>query len=129
MIAEVIGTVAHGKRIGRTLGFPTANVVPDFPEALPQDGVYVALMRADGMDGEWLALVSQGFHPTLPEGGHTVEAYALGFDGNLYGRRVSLRYMKYLRGELFFPSVDAMVRQMELDRAEALAWQAEQETR
>lgn len=126
MIAEVTGTVAHGKRIGRTLGFPTANVVPDDPAALPPDGIYVALMRADGAPGEWLAVVSQGWHPTLPEGGHTVEAFALGFDGDLYGMRVSLRYMRFLREELRFPSVEALVRQIEKDREDALRWQAEQ---
>ena len=126
MIAEITGIVGQGKHIGRTLGFPTANVVPDDLSLLPPDGIYAALMRAEGIPGEWLAVVSQGMHPTLPEGGHTVEAYAVGFDGDLYGRRVSLRYMKFLRGEMLFPSADALARQIARDRDDALRWQAEQ---
>jgi riboflavin kinase/FMN adenylyltransferase len=109
------GEVVHGDRRGRELGYPTANIVPDPAYVTPGHGVYAA--RATSADGEtYAAAVSIGVRPTFVTGrGELVEAYLLDFDGDLYGSRLELAFLKRLRGEKRFESVDALVDQMALD--------------
>jgi riboflavin kinase/FMN adenylyltransferase len=106
------GEVVQGDRRGRTLGFPTANLVPDEALVCPGHGVYVA--RADGR----CACVSIGVRPTFGTGrGLLVEAFVLDFDGDLYGSTIRLEFLRRLRGERRFESVDALVAQMHRDVA------------
>jgi riboflavin kinase/FMN adenylyltransferase len=109
------GEVVHGDRRGRELGYPTANIVPDPAYVTPGHGVYAA--RATTADGEtYAAAVSIGVRPTFVTGrGELVEAYLLDFDGDLYGSGLELAFLKRLRGEKRFESVDALVDQMALD--------------
>ena len=109
------GEVVHGDRRGRELGYPTANIVPDPAYVTPGHGVYAA--RATSADGEtYAAAVSIGVRPTFVTGrGELVEAYLLDFDGDLYGSRLQLAFLKRLRGEKRFESVDGLVDQMALD--------------
>jgi riboflavin kinase/FMN adenylyltransferase len=109
------GEVTHGDRRGRELGYPTANIVPDPAYVTPGHGVYAA--RATTADGEtYAAAVSIGVRPTFVTGrGELVEAYLLDFDGDLYGSRLELAFLKRLRGEKRFESVGALVDQMALD--------------
>ncbi len=116
---KLTGTVAGGKRIGRRLGFPTANVEPDRPCALPENGVYVARISIPGEERPLLCVVSQGMHPTLPEGKATIEAFILDFDRDIYGQAVELEYLRYLRPEFKFETLDALVAQMKRDVEEA----------
>ena len=88
---EMRGIVAHGDKRGRTLGFPTANLVPDPALAVPDHGIYACRATVPGM-GEWTAAVSIGVRPTFVTGrGLLVEAFLLDFDGDLYGRELRLR--------------------------------------
>ena len=105
---QITGVVAAGKRIGRTLGFPTANILPDEGCALPsQNGVYAALLTL--ADGRALPCVlNKGRHPTLPEGAATVEAFVLDFTGDLYGQRVRVDFLAFLRPETRFPDKEAL---------------------
>jgi riboflavin kinase/FMN adenylyltransferase len=109
------GEVVQGDRRGRELGYPTANIVPDPAYVTPGHGVYAA--RATSADGEtYAAAVSIGVRPTFVTGrGELVEAYLLDFDGDLYDSRLELAFLKRLRGEKRFESVDALVDQMALD--------------
>ncbi len=107
------GRVVPGKHIGRTMGFPTANVTPPPGKALPAFGVYACRMEAEGRT--YPALVNVGRHPTLPEGGVTVEAYALNAQLSLYGKKVRLTFMRYLRPERRFESVEALREQIARD--------------
>lgn len=107
------GRVAGGKRIGRTMGFPTANVTPPRNKALPAFGVYACDMETGGQT--YPAVVNVGCHPTLPEGGVTVEAYALNEQLSLYGKKVRLTFQRYLRPERRFESVDALREQIARD--------------
>jgi riboflavin kinase/FMN adenylyltransferase len=115
---QLRGPVAHGDKRGRTLGFPTANLVPDPALVYPGHGVY-ACRAAVELDGEWQwwpAATNVGVRPTFVTGrGLLVEAYLLGFDGDLYGRELRLTFLSRLRGELRFDSVDALVEQMSRD--------------
>lgn len=115
-IAVVIGRVMPGKKVGRTLGVPTANLPypPDVKRA--PNGVYVATVRfleEDRPDEE--AVLSQGFHPTLPEGEPTVEVFLLNFREDLYGKLIEVRFLHFIRPELKFDSKEAMRVRMEED--------------
>jgi riboflavin kinase / FMN adenylyltransferase len=115
---QLRGTVAHGDKRGRTLGFPTANLVPDPALIYPGHGVYAcrAAVELDGAWQWWPAATNVGVRPTFVTGrGLLVEAFLLGFDGDLYGRELRLVFLSRLRGELRFDSVDELVEQMERD--------------
>ncbi len=111
------GRVAAGKHIGRTMGFPTANVTPPKGKALPAFGVYACRLEAEGRT--YPAVVNVGRHPTLPEGGVTVEAYVLDAQLSLYGKKVRLTFMTYLRPERRFESVEALRTQIARDTRDA----------
>jgi riboflavin kinase / FMN adenylyltransferase len=115
---QLRGHVAHGDKRGRTLGFPTANLVPDPALVYPGHGVY-ACRAAVEIDGEWRwwpAATNVGVRPTFVTGrGLLVEAFLLGFEGDLYGRELRLAFLDRLRGELRFESVDELIAQMERD--------------
>ncbi len=111
------GEVVEGDRRGRDLGFPTANLVPDEALVCPGHGVYVA--RADGA----CAAVNVGVRPTFGTGRAVlVEAYLLDQDVDLYGKTLKLDFLKRLRGERRFESVDALVAQMRRDVEQTRAY-------
>jgi riboflavin kinase/FMN adenylyltransferase len=104
------GEVVHGDHQGRTLGFPTANLVPDQLLACPGHGVYACRV------GSRAAAVSVGVRPTFQTGrGVLVEAYLLDFQGDLYGHEMTVEFLARLRGERRFGSVEALVEQMNAD--------------
>jgi len=117
----VTGPVAEGDKRGRTLGFPTANLVPQDGYVVPGHGVYAC--RAKTEDGTtYTAATNVGVRPMFVTGrGELIEAYLAGFDGDLYGRPLRLEFLKRLRGEKRFASVDALVEQMALDVRDAKA--------
>ena len=112
------GEVVHGDQVGRNLGFPTANIVPDEALVCPGHGVYAA--HADGA----AAAVSVGVKPTFGTGRAVlVEAYLLDRDEDLYGRTLTIDFLSRLRGEKRFDSVEALIEQMHDDvlRTRAIA--------
>jgi riboflavin kinase/FMN adenylyltransferase len=111
----VQGEVVHGDKRGRELGFPTANLVPRTGHVTPGHGVY-ACRTGDGQ----IAAVNVGVRPMFTTGrGELIEAYLLDFDGDLYGTELRLEFLKRLRGEKRFASVDALVEQMHRDVEQA----------
>jgi riboflavin kinase / FMN adenylyltransferase len=107
---QLRGEVVHGDERGRELGFPTANLIPAEALVCPGHGVYACL--ADGH----AAAVSIGVRPTFQTGrGELIEAHLLDFDGDLYGQELGLRFLRRLRGERRFDSVQALVEQMRRD--------------
>ena len=115
------GVVAHGDERGRELGYPTANLVPDPLYVTPAHGVYAARVRTE--TGDVLpAAVSIGVRPTFVTGrGELIEAYLLDFSADLYDSRLEIAFLKRLRGEKRFDSVDALIAQMALDVEDARA--------
>src|SRR3954465_16030739 len=110
------GEVVHGDKRGRDLGYPTANLIPPEGFVVPGHGVYAAC--ADGHP----AAVNGGVRPQFQPGrGELIEAYLLDFDGDLYGKRLPIQFLKRLRGERRFPSVEALVEQMSHDVEEVRA--------
>jgi riboflavin kinase/FMN adenylyltransferase len=111
------GTVAHGDKRGRTLGFPTANLVPDPRLVVPDHGIYACRAFVDGQT--LIAAVNVGVRPTFKTGrGLLVEAFLLDFDADIYGRELRLDFLERLRGERRFDSVEALVEQMGQDVVE-----------
>ena len=123
MDALFSGIVEQGKHLGRRLGFPTANIRLDDPEAsLPANGVYAAAIWLDGERAAWPCMLNQGMHPTVPDGKPTIEANLLGYDGDLYGRRVRVEYLHFLRPERRFDDLNALREQLARDRRAVQAW-------
>jgi riboflavin kinase / FMN adenylyltransferase len=111
---QVRGTVAHGDKRGRTLGYPTANLIPDPRLVVPDHGVYACHAFAGGE--RHVAAVNVGVRPTFKTGrGLLVEAFLVDFEGDLYGEQLRLDFLDRLRGERRFDSVDALVEQMGRD--------------
>ena len=116
---QLTGPVGDGKHLGRTMGFPTANVQVPPDKALPAFGVYTCFLEAEAE--VYPAVVNIGRHPTLPEGGVTVEANALTGHPALYGKTVRLSLLDFLRPERRFDSVEALQGQIQEDAARARA--------
>ena len=110
---SISGTVVTGEKLGRELGFPTANVEVGPHMAVPGNGIYATLAYVDGE--QHMAATSIGTRPTFDGRGRTIEAFLLGFDKNLYNRQLRLEFVQRLRDELKFESVDDLLKQMELD--------------
>ncbi len=113
------GAIAHGAKLGRTLGYPTANMALG-EDGLLAHGIYaVRLRRADGTLHDGVA--SYGRRPTFDNGAALFETFLFDFSGDLYGEAASVSLFAYLRGEERFDGVEALVRQMDRDSEEARA--------
>ncbi len=115
---EVRGTVEHGDKRARELGFRTANVAVPEQMLLPADGVYAGWYeREDGSVHP--AAISLGTRPTFyaEDGKLLLEAYLLDFEGDLYGERGKIRFAEYLRGQVAYTGVEPLIAQLHLDVA------------
>ncbi len=109
------GRVVKGAGRGRTLGIPTANLLVPEGMAVPGDGIYAAWAHVP--DGPRMAAASIGTRPTFGETERSIEAFVLDFDGDLYGRNVRLEFVERLRDEERYDSIDALLKQIDLDVA------------
>lgn len=119
---RLTGTVVRGDQRGRTIGFPTANIQPaEAHKLVPRVGVYAVHARLPS--GEWVeGMMNVGRRPTFEtDGATTLEAHLFGFEGDLYGRRLSVDVVSRLRDERPFDGPDALVAQLRRDRAAALS--------
>ncbi len=111
---EVQGFVIHGQKLGRTLGFPTANIARSFDQIMPSDGVYASWFFVNGKQFKCAAAI--GTRPAVGGTERTIEAYLLDYPGeSLYGQHIRLRLEKYLRPEANFPSIEDLKKQMSKD--------------
>jgi riboflavin kinase / FMN adenylyltransferase len=115
------GEVTEGDKRGRTLGFPTANLLPRDGYVVPGHGVYAC--RATTADGVvHVAATNVGVRPMFVTGrGELIEAFLVDFQGDIYGTELRVEFLKRLRGEKRFESVDALIEQMGRDVEEARA--------
>lgn len=118
---SVAGEVVGGNRLGRTIGFPTANVDASAAAALAP-GAYAVDVEIDG-DGSLLrGMANIGRRPTLGSCGELrLEVNIFGFEGSLYGHRLRVEFLERLRGECTFASLEELARQLDLDRRAAAA--------
>ena len=114
------GTVGHGEKRGRALGFPTANLVHPEERLLPVNGVYIAQAWLGSY--VYMALVNVGTRPTFNHHPITIEAYLLNFSGDIYGAELRLEFLHRLRPEMKFATADALVAQMREDETKTRLW-------
>ena len=110
------GTIVEGRRRGRELGFPTANL-ETHNELLPPNGVYATIMTIDGVVHGGVTNI--GVRPTFGETTPTIETHVLDYSGNLYGQSVRLAFVQRLRDERRFEDVDALRAQIDADKRRA----------
>jgi riboflavin kinase/FMN adenylyltransferase len=128
---EVKGEVVHGQARGRLLGFPTANVLPDQPYVIPRAGVYAVhadvLTPTGASEQRCKGVINVGFRPTFdaPGGDIKLEAHLFDYQGDLYGRQLSLTFHAFLRPEKKFASIEELTLQITQDAADARALLAE----
>ncbi len=115
----VSGVVVHGNHLGRTLGFPTANLeLPADQPFLPATGVYAVKAEVNGQ--VYNGMLNAGFRPTFEGKKLTVEVNLFGFSGDLYGETMNVRFFDRLRPEKKFENIGLLVQQLHLDQAEAM---------
>src|SRR5436190_9508145 len=112
----VDGTIVEGRRRGRELGFPTANLETQ-NELVPPNGVYATIMTIDGVVHGGVTNI--GMRPTFGETTPTIETHVLDYSGNLYGHAVRLAFVQRLRDERRFEDVDALRAQIDADKRRA----------
>lgn len=111
---SIPGKVADGRHIGRTIGFPTANLYPDPDMAMPAFGVYITRTL---VDGRWHdSVTSIGLAPTIrKEAEFSIETHLLDFREDLYGKPIEVAFLSRIRGERKFAGIEPLVRQIEAD--------------
>ncbi len=120
------GTVEHGKHLGHTLGYPTVNLRLMPGKVAPKSGIYAARVRFPDGDTvrELPGVCNIGSRPTVNDnaGDVTVETYIIGCTADLYGAQITVSLHSYLRGEIRFPSLDALSKQIGHDAEETVRY-------
>lgn len=113
---SIHGRVGHGRNIGHTIGFPTANLLPFLPDQqLPAPGVYAGVAEIQG-GRLFPAMINIGTNPTVSGDGRLkIEAHLIGYEGDLYGSILSLAFTRRIRDERKFPSLEALKAQIQTD--------------
>lgn len=113
------GRVIEGDKRGRTLGFPTANLAIAERRLVPADGIYAVRVKIG--DRWYGGAANIGIRPTFDKGQRLVEVYVLDFEDDLYDQVIEVQFIKHLRAEMKFESVDALIAQMQRDVVETRA--------
>ena len=113
----IMGTVEHGKKLGRKLGMPTVNLIPPASKLLPPNGVYFSKVSVQGK--EYSGISNIGCKPTVSEENVIgIESFLYDFDKDIYGENIQVQLLAFKRPEMHFESVEQLKAQMEADIAE-----------
>ncbi len=113
------GTILKGKQLGRTIGFPTANLtIEEDYKLIPRNGAYVVKSNID--QKTVYGMMNIGYNPTLGEGNLSIEIHYFDFDADLYEQKINVSLLEYLRPEQKFDSVDLLKQQLEKDKKKAI---------
>ncbi len=108
------GEVVEGNKIGRTLGYPTANLDPAERDVIPAQGVYAAMVN---INNEWYkSMVNIGIRPTLNLHRVTIEAHLFDFSKDIYGQPISIHFLARVRDEMRFSSLSELREQLDTDK-------------
>ena len=119
----VLGSVVHGKALGRTIQIPTANQIADNNKLLPPNGVYISRVFIRGEKGYHYGITNVGVKPTVETGNQKdVETNIVDFDRDIYGKIIKVELLHYRRPEMHFDSLDELRMQMEKDVAAAVQY-------
>ncbi|MCC6793338.1 MAG: riboflavin biosynthesis protein RibF [Thermomicrobiales bacterium] len=122
---RISGEVIHGAHLGRTIGFPTANVVPPAEMVPLADGIYASLATLPGESAGRAAMTYVGTRPTVNSGDRLIETNVLDYDGDLYGQTIAVDLMHRLRGDRVFSGIEALIAQLHADEMATRAYFAE----
>ena len=115
---SLTGRVVHGLKLGRTLGYPTANIqVTEDYKLIPKDGVYAVYSYIDGR--KVYGMMSIGKNPTVEGKGASIEVYFFDFNGDLYDQKLTIEFVQYLREEQKFATIDLLKKQLQDDETAA----------
>lgn len=114
---SISGEVVHGKALGRTIGFPTANINIPKGIAEPKDGVYLSKVIIDGM--VFYGITNIGAKPTVDVDDKNIETFIKDYKGDLYGKNIEVQFLKRLRDIQRFDSLDELKKQLEKDKKNA----------
>lgn len=115
------GTIVKGKQLGRTIGFPTANInIEEDYKLIPKIGVYV--VKATINNESLFGMMNIGFNPTVNGEKQTIEVHLFNFDKDIYDQNIEVSLLHYIRDEQKFSSVDALKAQLHQDKMESLAF-------
>ncbi|MHC0446632.1 bifunctional riboflavin kinase/FAD synthetase [Flavobacterium sp. 3-218] len=115
------GTIVKGKQLGRTIGFPTANIhIEEDYKLIPKIGVYVVKATVNGETV--FGMMNIGFNPTVNGEKQTIEVHLFNFDKDIYDQNIEVSLLHYIREEQKFSSVDALKEQLNQDKIESLAF-------
>ncbi|WP_080240903.1 bifunctional riboflavin kinase/FAD synthetase [Spirosoma rigui] len=115
---SLTGTIVKGRQLGRTIGFPTANMQVDDPgKLIPANGVYAVDVEYGGQTLG--GMLNIGFRPTVAGTNQTIETYIFDFDKDIYGEHLTLRFREFLRPEQKFDGLPALVAQLKQDEESA----------
>jgi len=115
------GKVVEGRRLGREIGFPTANILPDDQHKLiPTDGVYAVVVNVGGI--QYKGMLNVGTRPTVNTNvdHRSIEVHILGFSGNIYDSDISVSFVERIRNEVKFGSLEQLKEQLVLDKIRTL---------
>ena len=113
------GEVVHGNQIGRTIGFPTANIPVPEQQMIPANGVYAAIATVDGK--RYPGILNIGHRPTVANGSHiSIEVHLMDFNQDIYGKEISIAVCHFLRKESRFSGLEQLKVQLEQDKQNAL---------
>ncbi len=116
------GEVVVGNRIGRTIGFPTSNIVIDENMVTPSNGVYVTVCSYNGI--EYPSVTNVGIKPTIDEAKKkkNIETHIFNFDKELYGKKIRVKFLSKMRDEVAFPDIESLSEQIMSDCIRAKAY-------
>ncbi len=115
------GTVVHGNKIGRTLGYPTANLrISSEEKIIPGNGIYAVFAQPEGYSHPFQGMMSIGFRPTVGGTQRVIEVNLFDFNDDIYDRALTVYVLHYLRQEVKFSGLPALVDQMHLDKQQTL---------
>ncbi len=115
---SLTGTVVHGLKLGRTLGYPTANIqVTEDYKLIPKDGVYAVYSYIGAR--KVYGMMSIGKNPTIEGKGASIEVYFFDFNGDLYDQKLTIEFVQYLREEQKFATIDLLKKQLQDDETAA----------
>lgn len=113
------GTVVKGKQLGRTIGFPTANVnIDEEFKLIPKKGVYIVKSLISG--NNFYGMMNIGTRPTVNGLNQTIEIFFINFDSNLYDKKITIEILDFIREEQKFDSLDSLKKQIEIDKQTTL---------
>ena len=114
IIYTITGTIVHGANLGTKMGIPTVNLSPADGDVTPDFGVYVSEVIIDAE--VYRGVTNIGIKPTVTDAGNiTVETNILDYNKEVYGHEITVHFLKFLRPEKKFSSIDALVAQINLD--------------